>query len=58
MAQSNITVRLTTNLRCATAIAWALYPLVFLRAISVERAVAFAMRFARVDAKVEGWGGD
>lgn len=55
---SPIIVRLTSNLRWVTPVAWALYPLVFLGIISAERAVAYAMRFARVTTHVEGWGGD
>lgn len=48
--------KLRTNARWIKPVAWALYPLVWLGILSPERAVAFAMRFVRVD--VEGWGGD
>jgi len=53
-----IIVHLRANTRWVKPVAWALYPLVWLGLLSSERAVSIAMRFARVEAVSEGWGGD
>ncbi|WP_395393073.1 hypothetical protein WBP07_17970 [Novosphingobium sp. BL-8A] len=58
MAENHITIHLRARTRMVMPVAWALYPLVYLRIMSAERAVAIAMRFARVEASMEGWGGD
>lgn len=52
-----IIIHLSANTRLVKPVGWALYPFVWLGFISAERAIAFAMRFARVEAKVEGLGG-
>lgn len=58
MATGNITVHLRANTHFVKPVAWLLYPLVLMRLLSVDRAVSIAMRFARAEASLEGWGGD
>jgi len=53
-----IIVKLRTNTRWVKPVAWALYPLVWLGLLSGESAVSIAMRFVRIEAVSEGWGGD
>jgi len=58
MAQSNITIHLRSNTKFCKPIALTLCPLVWIGIMDWWRAVAIAARFARIDAHVEGWGGD
>jgi len=54
----HITVNLRAHTRVARSVLIILTPLVRTRLLSVDRAIAFAMRFVRVEARSEGWGGD
>jgi len=53
-----IIVDLKASTRWARLAAWMLHPLVWVGLLSADRVVALAMRFVRIEAKVEGWGGD
>jgi len=52
MAQ-NIVIRLRADMRFATPVCWALYPLVWMGILSPERAVRTGMRFVRIIAERE-----
>lgn len=53
-----ITFKICARTRLACMALHALTPAVVLGLIGPDRAVAFAMRFVRVDLRPEGWGGD
>lgn len=55
---ARLILHLRANTRWVMPVAWSLYPLVWLGLISVERVVAIAMQFARVEVVSEGWGRD
>lgn len=53
-ATKPLILNLSVNTRFAKPVLMVMCPLVWIGVLSVERAVAFAMRFARFEAKLKG----
>ncbi|AJA07454.1 Putative membrane protein [Sphingopyxis fribergensis] len=53
-----MTLHISAKTRMASFVLRAFLPLAWLGLISSDRAASFVMRFVRLDARLEGWGGD